>query len=46
VSRITALSATHAFKCQALHAAVLGFVHSVTDEALSLETSVPPNLGA
>lgn len=44
-SRIAALSATRAFKCQALHATVLGFVRSVTSEALRLEAPVPPNLG-
>ena len=30
--------------CQALHAAMLGFVHSVTGEALRFEAPVPPNL--
>lgn len=44
MSRIAALSATRAFMCQALHAAMLGFVHSVTGEALRFEAPVPPNL--
>ena len=35
---------TRAFQCQALHAAVLVFVHSVTGEALRFEAPVPPNM--
>ncbi|WP_428150232.1 RluA family pseudouridine synthase [Brevundimonas sp.] len=31
---------------QALHAAVLGFVHPVTDEALRFETALPPDMQA
>jgi 23S rRNA pseudouridine1911/1915/1917 synthase len=31
---------------QALHAAVLGFVHPVTGEALRFETPLPPDMGA
>ena len=45
VSRIAGLPATRAFKCQALHAAVPGFVRSVTWQALRLEEPIPPNLG-
>ncbi len=29
---------------QALHAAVLGFVHPITGERLRFETSLPPDL--
>lgn len=39
-----ALSVTRAFQCQALHAGVLSFVHSVTGEALRFGAPVPPNM--
>jgi 23S rRNA pseudouridine1911/1915/1917 synthase len=29
---------------QALHAAVLGFVHPITGEALRFETAMPPDM--
>jgi 23S rRNA pseudouridine1911/1915/1917 synthase len=31
---------------QALHAAVLGFVHPITGEALRFETPLPPDMAA
>jgi 23S rRNA pseudouridine1911/1915/1917 synthase len=39
-----ALSALVAFPRQALHAAVLGFVHPVSGQALRFETPPPPDL--
>jgi 23S rRNA pseudouridine1911/1915/1917 synthase len=33
------------FPRQALHAAVLGFTHPVTGEALRFETPLPPDMG-
>jgi 23S rRNA pseudouridine1911/1915/1917 synthase len=44
VSRIASLSVTRAFQCQSLHASVLGFVHSVTGEALRFKAPVSPNM--
>jgi 23S rRNA pseudouridine1911/1915/1917 synthase len=44
VWRIAALSVTRAFQYQALHAAVLGFVHSFTGKALRFEAPVPSNM--
>jgi 23S rRNA pseudouridine1911/1915/1917 synthase len=34
------------FKRQALHAAVLGFVHPITGETLRFETALPPDMAA
>jgi 23S rRNA pseudouridine1911/1915/1917 synthase len=31
---------------QALHAAVLGFVHPITGETLRFETALPPDMAA
>jgi 23S rRNA pseudouridine1911/1915/1917 synthase len=34
------------FSRQALHAAVLGFVHPITGETLRFETPLPPDMAA
>ena len=39
-------AAAAAFPRQALHAAVLGFVHPVTGEALRFESALPPDMAA
>ena len=37
---------TAGLKRQALHAAMLGFVHPITGEALRFETSLPPDMAS
>lgn len=44
--RVKAILDQHGFTRQALHAAVLGFVHPITKETVRFETPLPQDMGA